>query len=453
MSESPSQTAASPQISPPKSSRMSALLEVLQLIISLALVCCFLAWLLWSPDASSKTNSQANSSPPIRSSAEVDGSEHLSVELDSPLGHRLSLRTVSNTLVTEPLMHVTGRVVASRRPGPDSGKDFWQFNSVELLSMYSSWEKAIVDIQFTESQLQQIQALATAKETALLKAIERLEKLIRGGSETLKELATQQADLLQTQIQNRKDVYQAELAVKTSKREATTLSLQLFQSGFDPEKLQKATSDTDIVTAEVPEAMLDRVVIGQSCIASFYGIPDETFIGNVTTLSPVLSTDQRTLRVMFTVHDPLDRLRPGMFASIGLGTDPRNVLRIPAESVIHVGRTDYALVVDQPTAIPEKSATAATNTPPHEPTPKLESKVGDVTQTRVRLRVTPVVVAELIEGQVEVKSGISIGDQIVGDHGILLKPLVVTSLRNLGKPRETPKKLTVSRQAIQPEIR
>ena len=419
---------ATPSLStpPPKTSGLGAVFEVLQLVISLALVACVLAWLVWTPE-DTKASQPNTVSAPKRMAAEVSGFKQLSVELDSPLGRRLALRPLMPIQVTEPLMHVTGRVAASRRPGAEGGKDFWQFTSGDLLNTYASWEKATVDVLFFTSQLEQIKALAVAKETALQKLTEQMTNLVKGGSEAQRDLAKLQAELLQTQIQDRKDVYEAELAIKTAQREANTLALQLFQSGFDPEKLHEATTDLDIVTAEVPEALLDRVIIGQSCTAQFYGIPDETFEGKVATLSPVLSTEQRTLRVLFTLDDPQDRLRPGMFASIGLGTDPRAVLRIPAESVVHVGRTDYVLVVDgqpEPAAPPAQDAPQ----PPVVSVPQAEPLTGDQTG-RVLVRVTPVVVSELIEGLVEVKSGVTAGDQIVSDHGILLKPLVVTSLR------------------------
>ena len=37
-------------------------------------------------------------------------------------------------------------------------------------------------------------------------------------------------------------------------------------------------------------------------------------------------------------------MKPGMFAEIGLGTNVRNTLLIPADGVLHVGQSDYVFV-------------------------------------------------------------------------------------------------------------
>ena len=37
-----------------------------------------------------------------------------------------------------------------------------------------------------------------------------------------------------------------------------------------------------------------------------------------------------------------------MFAEVGLGTEPRDVLSVPADAVLHLGKRDYVLVASQP---------------------------------------------------------------------------------------------------------
>ena len=110
---------------------------------------------------------------------------------------------------------------------------------------------------------------------------------------------------------------------------------------------------------------------------------------------PVLSQELRSLRVLFTIEDATDMLRPGMFAEVGIGVDPRTVLLIPPEAVIHIGGTDYVLV-----------------------------RKGDSDWT-----VTPVRLGELHKLGVEVHSGLEEGDQVVGRGAILLKPIIGEALR------------------------
>jgi len=110
---------------------------------------------------------------------------------------------------------------------------------------------------------------------------------------------------------------------------------------------------------------------------------------------PVLSQELRSLRVLFAIDDADDLLRPGMFAEIGLGIDPRMVLHIPPESVVNIGGVDYVLV-----------------------------RKGDT-----NWQVTAVQIGELREAGVEVHGGLEDGDEIAGKGAILLKPAIAESLR------------------------
>jgi multidrug efflux pump subunit AcrA (membrane-fusion protein) len=147
--------------------------------------------------------------------------------------------------------------------------------------------------------------------------------------------------------------------------------------------------------ADVPEARLGLVREGQACQARFYGFPDLVFNGKVSSLAPTISKERRSLRVLFELQDPQNRLRPGMFADIGLGTDERETLMVPADGVIHVGRSDYLLVGTEPDY----------------------------------WRITEVKVGELYMTRVEVLEGLKAGDRVIGSGAILLKPFVVQSVQ------------------------
>jgi len=84
-----------------------------------------------------------------------------------------------------------------------------------------------------------------------------------------------------------------------------------------------------------------------------------------------------------------------MYAEIGLGTDPRSALLVPADGILHIGRADYALVA-----------------------------AGEG-----MWRVTEVQVGEPHNGGVEILEGIKKEDRVLGKGAILLKPVVVHSLQ------------------------
>jgi len=222
-----------------------------------------------------------------------------------------------------------------------------------------------------------------------------MKRLVAAGTDAEKDLAAAQAELIQSQIQGRKEIHEAQSAVRLARRTEGALARQLQQAGVEPELLLTTASDLDIVTAEVPEGFISRVKVGQSCEASFFGLPDLSFSGKVRTLSPVVSRERRSLRALFAISDPRDQLRPGLFADIGLGTDPRDALLIPAEGVIHVGRSDYVLV-------------------------KSTADVFKVVEVRV---------GELHDTLVEVLGGLRAGDQVSGKGTILLKPQIIQALQ------------------------
>ena len=69
---------------------------------------------------------------------------------------------------------------------------------------------------------------------------DRLEKLVKAGTDPVKDLAAAKADYIQATIQSQKDEHEAQTNVNNAKRTLATLERQLFQAGIDPELLAKA---------------------------------------------------------------------------------------------------------------------------------------------------------------------------------------------------------------------
>ncbi len=364
-----------------------------QFVVALAATAGFLGYLLVVPSA---PPAEPETTPrPTADVVEVVGPGLIRVQPGSPLDKKVQVVAVRRRTVTDPVLTVTGRVAASLRPGNGKGSDFWQFDSPEVLTAYTDWQRAQADITFAETQLAQVKQLAAARLEAQRQVLARAEKGASIGDGTAKEVAAEKANLIQTELTGRKEVHEAETALRVATRAEAAGARQLQQSGLDPELIRSTTSDTDIVLADVPEGRLNRAKVGQGCQATFFGIPTERFTGKVTSIAPVLSKERRSVRVLFVIHDPKDQLRPGMFAEIGLGTDPRDTILAPADGVLHVGRADYALVG------------AEANT----------------------WRVAEVQVGEPHNGDVEILDGLKEGDRVVGKGAILFKPLAVRALQ------------------------
>ena len=196
-----------------------------------------------------------------------------------------------------------------------------------------------------EKQLEDIRKLAGETLKAKKEVRDRLEKLVKAGTDPEKDLAAAKADYLQAMVQSQKDEHEAQTNLNNAKRTLATLERQLFQAGMDPDLLANPTESTAIVAAEVPEGRIGLVGKGPGLHgASSPPFPDDLSPARVRSLAPTISKERRTLRVFFQLSDPQGRLKPGMFAEIGLGTDLRKTLRIPADGVLHVGQSDYVLV-------------------------------------------------------------------------------------------------------------
>ena len=388
------QASHSPQAFPAKS-RWGRVWARTQFGLSVVIVSAVLVYLLCTPDAGSPVPT-AKSASDHRGDVRVTGPRCICLRPDCPLCRKLQVTTVQTTKIATPVLTVTGVVAASLRPGNGKGNDYWQFNSPELLTAFTDWQKATADIAFAETQLTAIKQLADTRVDAQQKVVSRMKKLVEAGTDTEKDLAAAQADLIQSQIQGRKDVHEAETAVHLAKRTEAAAARQLQQSGLDSDLLRSMTWDVDIVMADVPEGVMARVKLGQGCEAKFFSFPDQPFSGHVRAISPVLSKERRSLRVLFIISDPRDQLRPGMFADIGLGTDVREALLIPPEAVVHIGRSDYVLV----------------------------------RRGSNNWRVTDVQIGELQKTAVEVLSGLRPGDKIAGQGVILLKPCIIESLQS-----------------------
>lgn len=390
---------------PGKKFSWSAFGSVLQLVLSVVAVIAALIWIVFNPTHQTEIETEVQDASKL---VDLTDDGLIRVPLDTPLGRRLTRFKVLKTDTTDALIRSSGMVIASRRPGTNGQADFWQFSSEELLTNYSDWERARTDAEFNQSVAIQVKAIGEATEKGLNVAIDRMERLVKTGTETTRDLESLRTQLIQSQLQTQKDLYEAEAAVRTAKKSLDTLGLKLARFGLDPGWLQQATADLDVIAIEVPEGLLNRVMREQSAEAKFYGLPDVTFTGTVQTVSPVLSTEQRTLRVIVVLNDPDDRLRPGMYANIGLGTDQRQVIQIPATSLIHIGDEDFVLQI-------ESSA---------------ENATSDATSDYLLLKPVAVQVRETNMLMVDVENALHEQSEIIGDHAILLKPLIVRALKH-----------------------
>ncbi len=314
-------------------------------------------------------------------------------------GTRVEKKLASSVLAFErvsiPVLTVTGTVVAKLSETSPSVERNWHFNDPELMQSYFELLQDRTEVAFDEKQLAKIKELSAASVKSHKAIVQRLQKLVSGGTDTQKDLASAETELAHAELQGQKEVFEAEATLQKGLTTRNSLVRKLAQRGVEVDTLDNAPAGTVIVVAEVPESKIGEVQDGNSCSASFYGIPGKTFPGHVGQPAPVLSPEGRTLRVPFEVLDSQRQLRPGMFAEVALGTDERDALFAPADGLLHIGTLDYLMV---------------------EVTPR-------------KWQATPVRAGEPLGGRIEVLSGVKAGQRVMGNGAILLKPLIVQALQ------------------------
>lgn len=97
---------------------------------------------------------------------------------------------------------------------------------------------------------------------------------------------------------------------------------------------------------DVPEKFIAQIKLGQNAELTVDAWPGETFLGKVTTISPVIDLATRTAPAEITIPNPGDRLKPGMFARVRLVIEEhKNIPVVMKEAILGKEPNAYVYVV------------------------------------------------------------------------------------------------------------
>lgn len=99
------------------------------------------------------------------------------------------------------------------------------------------------------------------------------------------------------------------------------------------------------IYAEIFEYEIAGIKEGQTVEVSAPSVPGKVFAGTLTSVSPILNSQSRTVRVRALVPDPEGVLRPDTFVNVKIKVDLGEKLTIPVDSVLHSGGDDFVFVV------------------------------------------------------------------------------------------------------------
>jgi RND family efflux transporter MFP subunit len=96
---------------------------------------------------------------------------------------------------------------------------------------------------------------------------------------------------------------------------------------------------------QVYQEQLPLVKMGANVKASVDGVPGKTFAGTITFMYPHLDHMSRTLKVRATLDNPDFELKPGMYATADIVTQPvADAILCPREAVIDTGTQQIAFI-------------------------------------------------------------------------------------------------------------
>jgi len=112
------------------------------------------------------------------------------------------------------------------------------------------------------------------------------------------------------------------------------------------------------VEINLPEKNISDVIPGQEVLVTSYTLSEDTLIGHVTELSPVISTETRTFSGKLEINNPQLKLRPGMFVKANIITAQNDsAIVIPRDVIMTGSRGKYVFVVGRNSSADERRIT------------------------------------------------------------------------------------------------
>jgi RND family efflux transporter MFP subunit len=113
--------------------------------------------------------------------------------------------------------------------------------------------------------------------------------------------------------------------------------------------------DKMYVDINLPEKSISEVKLGHEALITNYTIAEDTLVGTVSELSPMISSETRTFSGKLLINNPDLKLRPGMFVKADIITAKKDsVIVIPKNIILSGNRGKYVFVVERNSAADDR---------------------------------------------------------------------------------------------------
>lgn len=195
---------------------------------------------------------------------------------------------------------------------------------------------------------------------------EKQESLYEKGGVTLRELRDAEVSMTTARYSYETALIQLERMRITSPFDGIIVELPFYTQNVNvaSASLMATVMDYSEMYLEVnlPEKNLTEVETGQEVWITNYNIPEDTIIGNVSELSPAVSSETRTFQGKIMIDNPELKLRPGMFVKADITvTRKDSVIVIPKDVIVSGTRGRTVFIVDRSAARERRIETGIEN--------------------------------------------------------------------------------------------
>ncbi len=248
-------------------------------------------------------------------------------------------------------------------------------NQDELDSDKLGVERKQIEVRNKTKDLEILKKYTSVKQR---KELENAGANAKSALERLKKTIVSDVMSKQAGIESRKTrlkIEQNQLAIREEQLENTTILADFAGQVFYPKGGGRRGSDQTIeegttvyyrqsilsfpdlsawnIRVGIPEAMIDKVSVGQQAVATLDALPGVILHAQVEKVSAVpdsqgwFSTGVKTYTIMLAVEDGTDApLKPGMSATVEIVTDSMSqVLHVPIQSVVSSGDQRYVYAI------------------------------------------------------------------------------------------------------------
>ena len=228
------------------------------------------------------------------------------------------------------------------------------------LGEYVTQGQALATIRSSElAELQNNLAAATANLNVARKNLEVSKELEKKGINSQREVLEAQQEVNKDESEVNSDSRKINMIGGSASGGEVTVkspvSGYIVERKINPNQVVDENNDDPMfivsdlkqvwVIANVYEADIEKVKIGESVKITTIAYPDKEFDGTINYISNVLDPDNKTLKVRVVLNNANNELKPEMFAKVILNfKEKKQVPSIPKDAVVFEDSKTYAVV-------------------------------------------------------------------------------------------------------------